>query len=431
MAWQEVGGAQTGGNNVPIDPNVHWLGTRNAAPLIIRTENGPGGVNAAAEVARFTAAAGGRRVGIGTNAPNRTLHVQPSEIHSGGGAGYSFGNRQTTAFVETPAAGERWVWYANGGTARLWSGTDKLAVTPAGNVGIGTTEPITDLQLGESGLQIGFSSTASDNFHFTSDIVGGSRGLRIWNGNYGSGTHILTALPNGNVGIGTNTPRDRLQIGSTLALHEGGHAVMTFGWAWNNGTPQVLRQGFPAEIRWAPTEGSLSLGIDRSSRSPGQTPAPASILTLRSNGNVEVVGDIRLSNADCAEDFDVAEIEEIEPGTVVVIDEEGAVNRSTQAYDKRVAGVISGAGDYRSGIILDNQAARKDRIPVALMGKVYCMVDARPSPIGVGDLLTTSSTPGRAMKVDDPVRASGATIGKALKGLAGGQGLLPILVSLQ
>src|SRR5215211_1653400 len=149
MAWQEVGGAQTGGNNVPIDPNVHWLGTRNAAPLIIRTENGPGGVNAAAEVARFTAAAEGRRVGIGTNAPNRTLHVQPSEIHSGGGgAGYSFGNRQTTAFVETPAAGERWVWYANGGTARLWSGTDKLAVTPAGNVGIGTTEPITDLQLG-------------------------------------------------------------------------------------------------------------------------------------------------------------------------------------------------------------------------------------------------------------------------------------------
>ncbi|HKX26158.1 MAG TPA: hypothetical protein VJ302_00570, partial [Blastocatellia bacterium] len=51
------------------------------------------------------------RVGIGTAAPNRGLHVEPSEIHSGGaGAGYSFGNRETTGFVESPAAGERWVW---------------------------------------------------------------------------------------------------------------------------------------------------------------------------------------------------------------------------------------------------------------------------------------------------------------------------------
>jgi hypothetical protein len=68
-------------------------------------------------------------VGIGTSTPNRTLHVQGSEIHSGGGgAGYSFSNRQTAAFVEGPGGGERWVWYASGGVARLWSGADKLSV---------------------------------------------------------------------------------------------------------------------------------------------------------------------------------------------------------------------------------------------------------------------------------------------------------------
>jgi hypothetical protein len=156
--------------------------------------------------------------------------------------------------------------------------------------------------------------------------------------------------------------------------------------------------------------------------------------TLRALGNIDVRGDIRLSNADCAEDFDISaeeSAENIEPGTVMVIDEGGALKRSQQPYDKRVAGVISGAGDYKSGIILDRQAARMDRTAVALMGKVYCKADARYAPIEVGDLLTTSPTPGHAMKVCDPVRASGATIGKTLQGLTGGEGLLPILVALQ
>jgi hypothetical protein len=81
-------------------------------------------------------------VGIGTTTPRRRLHVEPNEIYSGGsGAGLSFGNRETTTFVESPGNGERWVWYAAGTNARLWSGSDKLTVTPTGNVGIGTTTP--------------------------------------------------------------------------------------------------------------------------------------------------------------------------------------------------------------------------------------------------------------------------------------------------
>jgi len=49
----------------------------------------------------------------------------------------------------------------------------------------------------------------------------------------------------------------------------------------------------------------------------------------------------------------------------------------------------------------------------------------------VGDLLTTSPTPGHAMRADDPGRAFGAVLGKALRPLADGQGLVPILVALQ
>jgi hypothetical protein len=149
------------------------------------------------------------------------------------------------------------------------------------------------------------------------------------------------------------------------------------------------------------------------------------------DGSVSVTGDIYLPGAgDCAEDFDIGDAERIEPGTVVVIDRGGALRRSEEAYDKKVAGVISGADGCRAGIILDRRQCQDRRAPVALVGKVYCKVDARYSPIEVGDLLTSSPTPGFAMKADDPLRAFGAVNGKALCPIASGQGLIPILVTL-
>jgi hypothetical protein len=154
-------------------------------------------------------------------------------------------------------------------------------------------------------------------------------------------------------------------------------------------------------------------------------------LAGRFEGDVEVTGDIRLTNADCAEDFDIAGLESVEPGTVMVIDSEGALRESDRAYDKRVAGVISGAGNFKPGIVLDKQESSNNRMPIALLGKVYCKVDAQYGAIEVGDLLTTSSTPGHAMKTCDPLKAFGAVIGKALRPLTEGQGLIPILIALQ
>ena len=142
-------------------------------------------------------------------------------------------------------------------------------------------------------------------------------------------------------------------------------------------------------------------------------------------------GDIFLENADCAEDFDIVEATQVDPGTVMVLTPEGKLTPSSQAYDKKVAGVISGAGNYRPGLVLDKKPAQDNRLPVALMGKVYCKVDARYAPIGVGDLLTTSDTPGYAMKATDPRKAFGTVVGKALRPLAEGQDLIPILIALQ
>jgi hypothetical protein len=148
------------------------------------------------------------------------------------------------------------------------------------------------------------------------------------------------------------------------------------------------------------------------------------------DGDVEVTGDIRLANADCAEDFDIDGTETAEPGTVMVLNDEGALAPCWQAYDKRVAGVISGAGSYKPGIVLDKQPGAGNRSPVALLGKVYCKVDACSGAVEIGDALTTSSALGHAMKAMDREQSSGAVIGKALAPLASGRGLIPILVAL-
>jgi hypothetical protein len=150
-------------------------------------------------------------------------------------------------------------------------------------------------------------------------------------------------------------------------------------------------------------------------------------------GNLDVAGDISLVGGDCAEDFDVAaDCEDvIEPGVVVVLGPEGSLRYSTRAYDKRVAGVVAGAGGLRPGIILDRRRDRSRRLPVALVGKVSCKLDADYGGVDVGDLLTTSDTPGHAMRASDPSRAFGAVLGKALGSLRSGRAMIPVLVCLQ
>ena len=147
--------------------------------------------------------------------------------------------------------------------------------------------------------------------------------------------------------------------------------------------------------------------------------------------DLSVEGEIWANAGDCAEDFDIADMARCEPGTVMVIGAEGALHPCTTAYDRKAVGVVSGAGSYRPAIVLDKHPGVADRMPIALMGKVFCKVDASGAAIAAGDLLCTSDVPGHAMKASDTVRAFGAVIGKALAPLAQGRGLIAILVTLQ
>ena len=158
--------------------------------------------------------------------------------------------------------------------------------------------------------------------------------------------------------------------------------------------------------------------------------------TVAITGAASVTGtvtayDVVLTNSDCAEDFDIAETSGAEPGAVMVLDESGRLRPNEVAYDKRVVGVISGAGPFRPGITLGRLSSDAKRMPIALLGKVYCKVDGDYASVEVGDLLTTSATRGHAMKATQLDGAVGSVIGKALQSLASGRGLIPILVVLQ
>lgn len=134
---------------------------------------------------------------------------------------------------------------------------------------------------------------------------------------------------------------------------------------------------------------------------------------------------------------DVAElvpsIENIEPGTVVILDpaRPNHVLPSTTAYDGTVAGVVSAA----PGVILGT--SQNGNTKVATFGRVRVRVDATTMPVRIGDALVTSEKRGMAMR-SQPVDVNGIAmhrpgtlIGKALEPLQSGEGEILVLLSLQ
>jgi hypothetical protein len=126
--------------------------------------------------------------------------------------------------------------------------------------------------------------------------------------------------------------------------------------------------------------------------------------------------------ADIAEHIDTTN--DVEPGDVVVIDpdHDERVMKSTKPYDTSVAGIISTDPALLIG-------KSDTETPLALAGRAPCKVSAENGPIHRGDLLTTSSTPGHAMKATEP--QFGTIVGKALGELESGTGVIVVLVTLQ
>lgn len=142
--------------------------------------------------------------------------------------------------------------------------------------------------------------------------------------------------------------------------------------------------------------------------------------------------EVEITGADLAEKFPFSDAPE--PGMVAEIDPDnvGKLRIARGAYNRRVAGVVSGAGDLKAGAILGNLPGAENAPPLALSGRVWVHCDAGDLAIEPGDLLTTADTPGHAMKAADRDRSHGAVIGKAMTALKPRErGLVLVLVNLQ
>jgi hypothetical protein len=156
-------------------------------------------------------------------------------------------------------------------------------------------------------------------------------------------------------------------------------------------------------------------------------------------GTCTVKGDVILTGSDVAEQFEVADTS-VRDGTVVIVDDDGRLSTTATPYDPRVVGIVSGAGDRVPALVLDRvlaggQPASSEpggprRLPLAVVGKAWCLAEAADEPIRVGDLLTTAARTGHAMRATDRDASFGAVIGKALTPLADGTGLVLTLVGL-
>ncbi len=207
----------------------------------------------------------------------------------------------------------------------------------------------------------------------------------------------------------------------------GADASVRVGGNGSNGTVSVLGADGQPLLELLGRANESVMGLGQKNR-----PARISLYNAQQRESIKLdagAGDILLANADAAEMFDVDG--PAEPGTVMVISASGTLVAGDRPYDTRVAGIVSGAGTFQPALVLDRRQTEHDRAPIALAGKVYCYADASSAPIRAGDLLTTSATPGHAMRVGESSRALGAVVGKALGSLESGTGLIPVLVGLQ
>ncbi len=473
------------GDDFYVDGNIGTILFKDNSDALIQTDNAAGASLSIYDrynnnkIATFKE---GGNVGIGTTNPGAKLDVdgglgirisndEYATITQGSftdGLGVSVGSADVA--MRTRHSGTEGsnnvnqVWFNNGGTAIFQGGTERFRVHTDGNVGIGTTAPTYKLDVNGSGYFANnlTVATPTDGPHaatkdyvdnaLTSGTFWAANGDDIYNSNSG----------NVGIGIGTTAPGSLLSIANdnwvtALNNDDTGYVNMfkvnsnnqlELGTAINAGTFEFAPDsGFNTFADMAvtsdPAVGTVegySMKIDgnnilslysEADGSGGIQNEGVGIGTSNPLEKLHVVGNVRVSGtlatqtgSDFAEEFVVSDY--IEPASVVVMGDLGykSVKESSEAFDSSVVGVVSDNPSIVAGKVdSDNKAI------VAMVGVVSVKVVDEGGNIKRGDLLTSSSVPGYAMKADKYV--GGTIIGKALEDLEGEKGMVKVLVNLQ
>jgi hypothetical protein len=239
--------------------------------------------------------------------------------------------------------------------------------------------------------------------------------LNLWDQSYG-------------IGIQASTLYNRVDGTGGFAWHQGGQHVDTAGDPGPGGTRLMY---LDANGRLMARNGIWAQGL-------GINPNPLAVTGV-SDGDIEFrvnnVGEVFADGTFHAGGADFAELlpaeDGLEPGDALVIGRDGKLTRSTKTYQTSVVGVYSTQPGVLGG---SNDVSHEGKAPLAVVGVVPVKVTDENGPIAPGDLLTTSSIPGLAMKAseitmgDTTTYPSGSIIGKALSGLESGQGTIQVLL---
>jgi hypothetical protein len=159
----------------------------------------------AIDVSRSTAGNTTLRITSGSTAGNDAV-FRADIANTTGSSGVYFGDTDTNGIgrIMYEHTGDYMRFYTNS--------TERMRIDSSGNVGIGTSSPGEKLNVSTGGSEyaIQWNSTGSNNW------VLGSSSNRAYIVNKSTPLEVLTLLNGGNVGIGTNSPSQKLEVNGSI-----------------------------------------------------------------------------------------------------------------------------------------------------------------------------------------------------------------------
>jgi hypothetical protein len=327
-----------------------------------------------------------------------------------------------------------------GGEQNRASGFTSTVMGGVGNIASGTYSAAWGWGAfagGDYSLALGRRAVVRDATQ--SGDVDGDEGTFVWADGVkdafvstGPGQFLIRAA--GGVGINTTSPPP-----AGLSLANPGK--LTFGLTarqvidLNSPAYGIGVQGGVVYFRTEPPGGNFTWFMGGSHSNTQNDPGPGGVRNMRLDGagNLFVRGGFFPGGADFAELLPAEP--GLEPGDVLAIGPDGQLTRTTSRYQRSIAGVYS----TKPGVVggADDGESTDGRVPLAIAGIVPVKVTDEGGPIAAGDALTSSSTPGHAMKAatirvgDIEFFPSGLVIGKALEPLESVTGVIRALVVLQ